>query len=144
MRKETEMPRRAPTFDPKHQYTVEARRSGGWWALSVPELAGVHSQVRRLEQAEGMIRDAIGLAFDVAPDVIQVYGPIPIVNPELDELLQNTKASREQLADLRTKVDTLTRLVAHEMADEGIPVRDIAKALDVSFQYAAKLAKQAS
>ncbi len=103
-----------------------------------------HSQVRRLEQAEDMISDAIGLAFDVAPDVIRVDGPIPIVNPHLDELLQDTKASRVQLAELRTKVDILTRRVAHELADEGIPVRDIAKALDVSFQYAAKLAKQAS
>ena len=71
-----------------------------------------HSQIRRLEQAEDMIRDAIGLAFDVAPDVIGVDGPIPIVNPHLDELLQDTKASRVQLAELRTKVDTLTRRVA--------------------------------
>lgn len=144
MRKETDMTRRTQTFDPKRIYTVEARRSDGWWALSVPDLPGVHSQVRRLEHAEETIRDAIALAFDLSPSTINIYGPVPIVNPELDELLKTTKASREQLADLRVKVDMLSRRLAHEMADEGIPVRDIAKVLDVSFQHAAKLAKQAS
>jgi predicted RNase H-like HicB family nuclease len=138
------MARRTPTFDPKREYTVEARRSDGWWALSVPDLPGVHSQVRRLEHAEEMIRDAIALAFDVSSSTIKVYGPVPIVNPELDELLKTTRASRKQLAELRVKVDTLSRRLAHEMADDGIPVRDIAQALDVSFQHAAKLAKQAS
>src|SRR5690242_11280287 len=36
--------------DVKKTYTVLARRSGGWWAISVPELKGVHSQARRLDQ----------------------------------------------------------------------------------------------
>ena len=52
-------------------------------------------------------------------------------------------ATRAELAGLRTVVDILSRRLAHEMADEGIPVRDIASVLDVSFQHAAKLAKGA-
>ena len=138
------MARRPPSFDPNQEYTIEARRSGGWWALTVPELPGVHSQVRRLEQAEAMVTDAIALAFDVDSATVRVYGPIPIVNPELDELLQSTRERRQQLARLRTDVDALSRKLARDMASQGIPVRDIATALDVSFQHAAKLAKQAS
>lgn len=137
------MPRRAPTFAPDRRYTVEARRSGGWWALSIPDLPGVHSQVRRLEQADKMIRDAVALAFDVSPDEINLSGPVAIVNPDVDELLKTTRASREQLAKLRVTVDTLSRQLAHELAAEGIPVRDIAQTLGVSFQHAAKLAKRA-
>jgi predicted RNase H-like HicB family nuclease len=136
--------RRPQTFDRTHTYTIEARRSGSWWALTVPELPGVHSQVRRLEQAEAMITDAIALAFDVDPAGVRVNGPIPVVNPELDELLRSTRERRQQLARLRVDVDALSRKLAHEMASHGIPVRDIATALDVSFQHAAKLAKQAS
>ena len=136
------MPRHTQSFNPKRTYTVQARRSGGWWALTVPGLPGVHSQVRRLEQAEGMIRDAIALAFDVPPGSINVKRPVPLVTPELDELLANTQASRHQLAELRMTVDALSRQLAHEMAVHGIPVRDIATALDISFQHAAKLAKQ--
>ena len=134
----------APSFDPRHEYTVEARRSGGWWALTVPELPGVHSQVRRLEQAEAMIKDAIALAFDVELDVVCVCDPVPVVNAELDELLRSTLERRRQLARLRVDVDALTRKLAYEFAGEGIPVRDIATTLDMSFQHAAKLAKQAS
>ena len=138
------MIRRVPTFDPNHEYTIEARRSGSWWALTVPELTGVHSQVRRLVQAAAMVTDAIALAFDVDPATVRVYGPIPIVNPELDELLQSTRERRQQLAQLRVDVDAESRKLAHDMANQGIPVRDIATALDVSFQHAARLAKQAS
>jgi predicted RNase H-like HicB family nuclease len=138
------MARRPPTFDPTHTYSIEARRSGGWWALTVAELPGVHSQVRRLEQAEAMIVDAIALAFEVDPADVKVYGPIPIVSPELDELLQSTRQRRQELARLRVDVDALSRKLAHDMASQGIPVRDIATALDISFQHAAKLAKRAS
>ena len=138
------MARRPPTFDPNQEYTIESRRNAGWWALTVPKLPGVHSQVRRLEQAEAAVTDAIALAFDVDPATVRVYGPIPIVNPELDELLQSTRERRQQLARLRTDVDALSRKLARDMASQGIPVRDIATALDVSFQHAAKLAKQAS
>ena len=136
------MARRTPPFDPTHEYAIEARRSAGWWALTVPELPGVHSQVRRLEQAPAMVTDAIALAFD--PACVKLAGPIPVVNPELDELLQSTRERRQQLARLRVDVDLLSRKLAHDMASQGIPVRDIATALDISFQHAAKLAKQAS
>ncbi len=137
------MTKRTPTFDPSHEYTAEARHSGGWWALSVPELPGVHSQVRRLEQGDAMIRDAISLAFDVPASDVKIHGPIPVVNPTVDELIRTTQEQRAELVELRIVVDILSRRVAHEMADEGIPVRDIASVLDVSFQHAAKLAKGA-
>ncbi len=132
------------SFDASHEYTIEARRSGGWWALTVPELRGIHSQVRRLENAQAAITDAIALAFDVTASAVRVLRPIPVVNPALDELLQSTRDHRQQLNRLRSRVDTLTKKTAHDMASEGIPVRDIATALDVSFQHAAKLAKHTS
>ena len=47
---------------------VRARRrtsSGDWWAISVPEVKGAFSQARRLDQVEGMAREAIALILDV-------------------------------------------------------------------------------
>lgn len=138
------MARSVVGFDPSHEYAVEARRSGGWWALRVPEVPGVHSQVRRLDQASGMARDALALAFDVEPEDVRVAPAVPVLSPELDELLRATLRQRDQLAGLRASVDAQTRQLAQEWATAGIPVRDIAVALDVSFQYAAKLARRAS
>jgi hypothetical protein len=31
-------------------YTVRAERSGHWWALEAPEIPGLYSQARRLDQ----------------------------------------------------------------------------------------------
>jgi predicted RNase H-like HicB family nuclease len=53
-------------------YRVEARRVGGWWALEVPELPGVFSQVRRLDAAEEAAREAIALMLGVDADTVSV------------------------------------------------------------------------
>jgi hypothetical protein len=51
-------------------YVIEAvwepgrRFRRGWWALDVPELSGVCSQCRRLEQAPAMIEDVLEGIFD--------------------------------------------------------------------------------
>lgn len=39
---------------------VEARvtRSDGWWAVSVPDVPGLFTQARRLDQVEGLVREA--------------------------------------------------------------------------------------
>ena len=51
--------------DETHVYRVRAVRSGGWWAITVPELPGVFSQARRLDQVETMAREAIALMLDI-------------------------------------------------------------------------------
>ena len=53
-------------------YTARCQRSGDWWAISVPELSGVHTQARRLEKAGAMAGDAVALLLDVPPDSFDV------------------------------------------------------------------------
>ena len=36
----------------------------GWWVVSVPEIPGVHSQGRTLEEAREMIKDATRLLLE--------------------------------------------------------------------------------
>lgn len=55
-------------------YTAVCRRSGRWWAISVPELKGVHTQARRLDQAEAMAGEAVALMLDADPAAIGVEG----------------------------------------------------------------------
>lgn len=54
------------------RYTAVCRRAGDWWAIAVPEINGVHTQARRLDQVEHMAREAIALMLDVAPDSFDV------------------------------------------------------------------------
>lgn len=36
----------------------EVNSSGDWFAVEVPEIGGLFTQVRRLDEVEGMVRDA--------------------------------------------------------------------------------------
>ncbi|MDK8650009.1 hypothetical protein QP849_06280 [Alloscardovia omnicolens] len=38
--------------------TARATHSGKWWAIDVPEIPGLFSQTRRLDQIEAMVKDA--------------------------------------------------------------------------------------
>ena len=49
----------------RRQHRVEVVRSGRWWAIAVPDLGGVFSQVRRLDQVDAMAREAIALMLDI-------------------------------------------------------------------------------
>ena len=53
-------------------YTVNAERTGTWWAITVSELPGVFSQARRLEQVETMARDAIAMYLESPKDTFDV------------------------------------------------------------------------
>lgn len=44
-------------------YTVTATSSEGWWTLQCVEVPNAISQVRNLDEAESMIREAIGFAL---------------------------------------------------------------------------------
>ncbi|WP_212741332.1 hypothetical protein [Bifidobacterium moukalabense] len=41
--------------------TAIAERCDGWWAVEVPEIPGLFTQARRLDQIDGMVGDAAGL-----------------------------------------------------------------------------------
>lgn len=90
-------------------YTARCQRSGDWWAISVPELRGVHTQARRLEKAEAMVRDAIALFLDVPSDSFDVR-----IEPVLPRDLQG-KAGR--VRKVRGEAEVLKREVAIASAE---------------------------
>ena len=44
---------------------VEAVRSGDWWAITVPELGGIFTQAKRLDQVESRAREAIAMMLEI-------------------------------------------------------------------------------
>ena len=48
-------------------YKVSIQKSGMYWAISVPEIAGLYSQALSRESIEGMTREAIAFWFEVDP-----------------------------------------------------------------------------
>lgn len=115
-------------------YTARARRSGDRWAIDVPELPGVFSQARRLDQVEEMARDAISLMIDAAADSFDV-----VVQPVVLETVAAVASMREDLEELQELMQRVVRVTVHDLKGRGLTVRDIGRILDVSHQRVAQL-----
>lgn len=115
-------------------YRVVAERSGKWWAAHVPEVSGVHTQARRLEQIETEAREAIALMLDVEPESIVVR-----VEPKLPDDVSALIAAVATAHAATENAQLKEREVAHEAAkalvvDLGLPQRDAGRILGVTHQ----------
>jgi len=125
-------------------YTARCQRSGDWWAISLPELMGVHTQARRLERAEAMVRDAIALFLDVSYNSFDVR-----IEPVLPRDLQG-KVGRAR--KVRAEAEVLQREAAIASAEAAadlvqtahLTVRDAGRVLGLSHQRITQLLKTAS
>lgn len=119
--------------------TAHATRSEGWWAVSVPEIEGLFTQTRRLDQIPDMVRDALTLFPELGIDpedteiVVAPTGELGHVADEVREL--RTAAEKAQ-----TLATTTMRTEARELKDAGLSYRDIGVILGVSHQRAQQLA----
>lgn len=118
-------------------YTAVCQRSGAWWAISVPELKGLHTQARRLSEAEAMVRDAIALLLDVAPDSFDVTLQPEV--PEAQEAITDALAARRaaKVADERAAEATIVAL--RQLTGLGYTVRDAGLLLGLSPQRVSQL-----
>lgn len=122
------------------RYTVRARRVGKWWALDVEGVAGAHTQVRRVDQAEGMAREAIAGVLEVAADSFEVI-VAPVVPAAVRALVDEATEARSQAAQAQDAAAQLTRRAAERLVEEGLTVRDAGVLLGVSHQRIAQLVR---
>ncbi len=123
-------------------YQVHARRRADWWALEVPELPGVFSQVRRLDQADGMARDAIGTMLDVDPSSVTVDVQ-PILDDEsLVQAVERLQALRATQEALEAEVQEVAAGTAVRLVEHGYTVRDAGRVMGLSFQRVQQLANR--
>lgn len=120
-------------------YRVEAVRSGNWWAISVPELDGVFSQARRLDQVETRAREAIALMLDVEEgDVGEL--DVCVESPDsVAALLREMQDSEATATAANERAATLRRQVAQQLRDDGFPVRDIGRLTGISHQRVSQI-----
>jgi hypothetical protein len=133
-------------MDQVKSYAVVAERDeAGWWAVRVPELPGVFTQARRLDQVDGLAREAIDLAMSVGHAPKRKYAvQVDAHVPGLDDDLGAVRALRADAERAQAEAAERTRLIARRLADRGLTVRDIGAALGVSYQRAAQLVDKGS
>jgi predicted RNase H-like HicB family nuclease len=123
-------------------YTARARRSGGWWAIDVPELPGVYSQARRLDRVESMARDAIALFLDVDPATLEIRVETNLPS-ELRRDVDAVGRLRVEANPLQAESSGAMRHVTHELLGRGLSVRD-AGAILGSHQRVSQLGREES
>jgi predicted RNase H-like HicB family nuclease len=120
-------------------YTAVCRRSGNWWAVSIREIKGVHTQARRLDQVADMARDAIALMLDVDPAEVQVS-----VKPEVPKPVEDALAARRAAREAEQAAEATTAAAVRQLLDEGYTIRDAGRLLGLSPQRISQIAPRTS
>lgn len=119
-------------------YRVEVRRGERWWVLSVPQISAAHSQARHLREVEQVARDLIAILLDASADSFEVDVHIELP-AAVAEHLQRAERLRREAALAQNEAAAEFRAAARELVDQGLPLRDVGRALGVSYQRAHQL-----
>ena len=118
--------------------TAICERSGDWWAVTVPEVDGLFTQAKRLDQVPAMVADAAALLAGVPADDVHVTvkAELPAVARQLwdDSRRLQAQADEMQSAAADRRAAAVTELSAY-----GLSVRDIGTLLEVSPQRVSQL-----
>jgi len=120
-------------------YEVTAERDGGRWFLRASELPGVFSQVRRLDQADGMARDAIAAFLDIPGDAFDVVVAVRLPS-DLQRDVAGVSYLRDQIDRTEREYAERTRRLAKRLVQgEGMTVREVGRVLGLSYQRVSQL-----
>jgi hypothetical protein len=122
-------------------YHAEVDRDGTVWRVRVPEVQRT-TQARTLRDVEPMARDLIAIMEDIPADSFQVNVRITLPE-EVAAELQRSAVLREEAARNQAEAAQLARQAARHLRDHGLPLRDVGRALGVSFQRAKQLIDEA-
>lgn len=116
-------------------YSAVCRRAGNWWAVTVPELKGVHTQARRLDQVAAMTQEAIALFLDIDPATITIE-----VQPELPGTATEALHARQTAREADEKAEQATAAPVRTLLQDGYTVRDAGALLSLSPQRISQIA----
>lgn len=116
--------------------TAAAERSGNWWAVEVPEIPGLFTQARRLDQIDGMVRDAARmLGREVGMVTVD-----PKLSEEDERMIDELLAARREATEARAKASRLTAGAVDALRGQGMTVRDVADIIGITPQRVSALA----
>lgn len=125
----------------KRTYVAEARRSGRWWAITVPEVPGAFSQARRLADVEPMARDAIAAVLNVPVSQVKV-DVRPVLDARLASVVRSAREARVTAQETQLEAARLASEALRALEHAEIPLRDAGGLLGISHQRAAQIANE--
>lgn len=126
-------------------YTAKTARDGRWWFIQVPELDGVFSQARRLDQVEHMTRDVVSLMLEVPPDSFDVVVDVDLSSLDgLQPMIEDARAQRDKAAALKQDAIRMTDDAIARLRAAGFTSRDTGALLGVSAQRVSQFERKTS
>ena len=117
--------------------TAIAQRSGDWWAIEVPEIPGLFTQTRRLDQIDDMVRDAAKLlGHEISQVTVQAK-----LSEQDEQMLRELLAARSEADAAQEKASRLTRGTISTLRKQGMTVRDVADVIGLTPQRVSALAR---
>jgi len=116
-------------------------REGRWWAVEIPQLDGV-TQAARLADVAAEARDYIAVTLDVPPSTVNVRVIVDDTPHAQDVQARSDRilATRQQAEALEAAAIEDAQALVRELTRDGVPMRDIATLVGVSFQRVSQLA----
>ena len=118
--------------------TAIAQPSGDWWAIEVPEIPGLFTQAKRLDQVEAMVKDAAEL---MGVESIDVELKVQLA-AEVEAEVTAAKQAAARAFALQTQAAARSRMVASHLRRQGMSVRDVAVIMGISPQRVSQLVPQ--
>lgn len=122
--------------------TAQARRSGGWWAIEVPEAPGAFTQTRRLDQVEEAAIAAVADLLEIDAATVEVTVCADLGQPAQEAIAAAVSASATATAAQTEASRAMRAAVATLRNDAHLTTRDAATLLGVTHQRVAQLDHQ--
>ena len=115
--------------------TAIARRYDDWWAIEVPEIPGLFTQVRRLDQVAAMVKDAAA-TLNVKVNGVKVT---PKLSEQDELMLQRMLDAKSAAIKTQEEASMLMRETVRILRNQGLTVRDVAELTGVTPQRISSL-----
>ncbi len=108
-------------------FTALCERAGRWWTIRVPQVEGLTTQVRSLDQAEKMTTQLIARTLGIPPEAVRVE-----VVPDAPAPVAQALLARHAARQAAQAAAQATRTALEALALEGYPFPDAATMLGLS------------
>lgn len=123
------------------RFRATARRSGQWWAVTVPALPGVFTQARRLDQVAEMAREAVALFLDVDPDTVRITVD-PVLPAPAASAVADVRLARAEAQAAADRLATAQAAAVRELVGtHHLSSREAASMLGISHQRVSQIAR---
>lgn len=123
-------------------YRVNASRDGKFWMLEItgPGLkrSGA-TQVRRLDQAEDMVRDWLATRFDLYEEAAREIVIEPVLPAKEHSVVEAARSKRHAAEEAQRAALEATTRAARELSKHDLTTRDIGALLGISHQRVSQM-----